>query len=144
VKDSQFLKERLLWSFRRSTGGKARLTVSFDELPEEPRSLLARCIALGPDELGVVVFFQTDYLWSFVTTDRVAWTTNGELFVYAHDQLKQATVDRDEITRSGGQAKEYMNKIVVITKKGTRHEMPAEAGTGLAGLLGVLRWLIPK
>ena len=144
TQDHAFLKDRILWYFRKGAGDGLQSTHPFDELPELTWTYLTETVRIAPPELGVLAFFRDQDCWTLVTTARVAWKLAGELKVFGFDELAKVTVDRAELTRSEGRAKSYLDRIIVETIDDAKYEAPAEAGSGLFAIWNALLLVIRR
>ena len=134
---AESLKDTWASIFRRK-GGDGAYTRLFDNLDPSQQSTLVAVFQLRKSEIPVIGSVQDSDNWLVLTTERLAWSIEGERQEVAVEAIRDATADLKQLQR-GAQSKLGMRHLQVVTMSDDEYSIDLEPGEPLSGTWNVLK-----
>jgi hypothetical protein len=134
---AESLKDTWASIFRRK-GGDGAYTRLFDNLDPSQQSTLVAVFQLRKSEIPVIGSVQDSGNWLVLTTERLAWSIEGERQEVAVEAIRDATADLKQLQR-GAQSKLGMRHLQVVTMSDDEYSIDLEPGEPLSGTWNVLK-----
>jgi len=92
-------------------------------------------------ELVVLGRYRSNTEWMALTTERVAWLSQGTRHDVDFAQLVDATVPDEEMVRAGSLGMQGVQWLALETRDGVVSHVDVESGLPLVGVWNVLHWV---
>jgi hypothetical protein len=123
--------------FRRKGGDGVYIRL-FDNLDPSQRGTLLAELRQHESELPVIGGVQDSSNWLILTTERLAWSIDGDRREVAANAIRDATADLKQLQRSE-HSKLGMRRLQVMTMGDAEYSIELEPGGPLSGIWNVLK-----
>jgi hypothetical protein len=130
------LKDTWASIFRRK-GADGAYTRLFDNMEPGQRQTLLSGLKLRESELPVIGSLRGPGNWLILTTERLAWATDGERHELAAEDIRDAIANFNQLQNT--QSKLEMRTLQVTTRTGDEYAIELEPGQPLSGVWNVLK-----
>lgn len=133
--DDISVEQRIRKTFLRRGAETVNTKIVVDDMP--PGS---ECIKLAQGERRVILFKDSDFRWTEITTRRLIWQNDDQFEDLDLLQITDVTVDLHQLSKKGATL-EDADSIKVHLKSGVTKDVPMDGGFALSGVWNALRAL---
>jgi hypothetical protein len=123
---------------RHSKGPTSSLTGLYDDLPIEVTQLLLNKYALQDNELPVIVSIYSNEEWIILTTLRVIFSCNNNIYVVNNQDISNVFVDADACIRERQADTYQLSYLWIKTFSGDKWTIHIQPGAGFVGIISVI------
>ena len=107
--------------FRRHGGGKEGDLKIFSELPQPTLAAFKERFSIGDDEVPIITSMGDSFSWFLLTTRRIAWVGPSGVVALPLDEISDATVDSEGMSRA--RSKKDLRDLKVVSRDGNSHNI---------------------